>query len=190
MARFAFRPTPLDGVTVVERAPIGDERGFLERIWCAEEWAPVFGSRSVAQINHTRTGSVGTVRGLHYQVPPFAETKYISCLNGAILDVAVDIRRGSPTFLQWHAEELTADNFRSLVVPEGFAHGFQALTDDCTVLYVNTAPHDASSERGINPLDPALAIEWQLPPANLSERDGERPLLAPDFVGLDVGELA
>src|SRR5258706_1647533 len=127
--RFDIHATKL-GAVVLTRKPRSDERGFLERIYDVDELTDVVGARHLLQINRTLTRMRGTVRGMHFQRPPHAELKVVSCLRGAVFDVAVDLRKGSPTFLESHAELLSADNHRSLVIPEGFAHGFQALTDD------------------------------------------------------------
>jgi len=110
----------------------------------------------------------------------------VSCLRGAVWDVAVDLRAGSPTFLQWFGTELSAANHRALLIPPGFAHGFQALADDCEMLYLHSAPHAPASEGGLDALDPRLAIAWPLPVAERSPRDAEHPLLAPGFTGLPL----
>jgi dTDP-4-dehydrorhamnose 3,5-epimerase len=128
--RFRLRSTALDGVVVVERRPIVDERGWFERLFCARELESLTGGKPIVQINRSLTHRRGAVRGLHYQRPPHAEIKIVTCLRGEIFDVAVDLRAGSPTFLQWHGERLSAGDGRMLVVPEGCAHGFQALSDD------------------------------------------------------------
>jgi dTDP-4-dehydrorhamnose 3,5-epimerase len=128
----------------------------------------------------------GAVRGLHYQRPPAAETKIVSCLRGAIFDVAADIRRGSPTFLGWHGEVLSAENRRTLVVPEGFAHGFQVLEPDTEVLYLTTAPWDATAEGAVNATDPRLGIAWPLPISQRSSRDEAHPVLDDSFLGIAV----
>ena len=182
--RFCFQPTALDGVVVVERRPIVDERGWFERLFCARELESLTGGKPIVQINRSLTHRRGAVRGLHYQRPPHAEIKIVTCLRGEIFDVAVDLRAGSPTFLQWHGEQLNADDGRMLVVAEGCAHGFQALTEDCEILYLNTADHAPSSEAGLRPTDPRLAIYWPLPVTQLSARDLAHPLLETDFTGV------
>ncbi len=184
--RFELQRTPLDGVVVVERRPRRDGRGSFERIFCSDELTSILGSRRVVQVNRSVTSLGGTTRGMHYQLAPNAELKIVSCLRGSIFDVAIDLRRGSPTFLRWHGEVLSGDNDRSLAIPEGFAHGFQALADDTEVLYLTTAPYDAQLERGLNPLDPALAIGWPLPVERLSDRDAARPYLDGGFEGVSV----
>jgi dTDP-4-dehydrorhamnose 3,5-epimerase len=184
MSRFDFIPTPLSGLLLVERKTLGDSRGYLQRLWCQDEWQAVFGDRRIAQVNHTYTASTATVRGLHFQYPPYAEAKYVSCLRGRVLDVAVDLRAGSPTFLQWHAEELSAANRLSLFIPEGFAHGFQTLEDDCEMLYVHSAPYVAEAEDGVNAMDPRLGIAWPLPMGEQSPRDRQFAFLDHSFMGV------
>jgi len=186
MSRFEFCDTPLLGLKVVKRQVIGDARGFLSRIFCENELAAVGWSQPVSQINHTYTSLRGTVRGMHYQNPPHAEAKLVSCLNGTVLDVAVDIRAGSKTFGQHYALELSADNHTALLIPEGFAHGFQALTDHVHMLYCHSAAYAAQAEGGLNSCDPALDIKWPLEIAEISPRDKSHPMLTPDFQGLEV----
>lgn len=174
MSRFDFISTPLDGLILVQRKPITDERGFFERFYCMEEFVYAGVTKPIAQINHTLTLARGAVRGLHFQYQPHSETKIISCIKGEVFDVAVDIRKDSPTYLNWHGEILSEHNQRSLVVPEGFAHGFQALTGDCELLYCVTAAYSAQYESIINATDPAIAISWPLPITERSLRDSEQ----------------
>jgi dTDP-4-dehydrorhamnose 3,5-epimerase len=182
--RFDIVETPIAGLRVVQRKPIGDRRGYLERLFCAEELHPLASGKPIVQINHTLTASRGTVRGMHFQRPPSAEIKFVSCLRGEVFDVAVDLRDNSSTFLHWHAEMLSAENHRTLVIPEGFAHGFQTLDDDCELLYLHTAAYDPGAEGGLNAADPRLAIEWPLPVLGLSPRDAGHPLLNDEFAGI------
>ncbi len=184
MSRFAIEPTPLDGLLVLARQRLGDERGFFSRFFCADELRDAGFDRPVAQINQTLTRRQGAIRGLHFQHPPHAEVKIVSCLRGSVLDVAVDLREGSPTFLRWHGQVLSADNARSLLIPRGFAHGFQALEPDCELLYLHSAPYAASAEGALHHSDPALAIAWPLPVTDVSERDRTHPLIAPGFAGI------
>lgn len=184
--RFDVSETPLPGVYVLQRQPRADERGWLERMYCTTDLAGVLRSRAIVQVNRTLTRARASVRGMHYQVPPSAEAKLVSCLHGAIYDVALDLRRESPTLLQWHAEILDADNHRSLFIPEGFAHGFQTVADDCELLYFHTAAYDPAAERGVHPLDPRLGIAWPLAIEHVSERDSSFPLLGPEFDGIAV----
>jgi dTDP-4-dehydrorhamnose 3,5-epimerase (EC 5.1.3.13) len=176
--------TPIAGLKVVERSSRGDRRGFLARLFCADELADAGWCKPVAQVNQTFTKMAGTVRGLHFQHPPQAEMKLVTCLQGAIWDVAVDIRAGSPTFLQWHAEELSASNRRAMLIPEGLAHGFQTLTDECGLIYLHTAAYSPACEAGLHPRDPLLSIAWPRPIAELSARDAKHPLLDDQFNGV------
>jgi dTDP-4-dehydrorhamnose 3,5-epimerase len=183
-ARFDIDATALPGLNVLIRKQYCDSRGWFERMFCIDELQEVLGKRSVVQINHTLTQQKGSVRGMHFQHAPSAEMKFVSCLRGEVFDVAVDLRLGSATFLQWHAELLSADNRKTLAIPEGFAHGFQTLTDDCEMFYLHTAAYDPAAEGGLNPQDPALAITWPLPMTELSARDASHPLIVTGFTGV------
>jgi dTDP-4-dehydrorhamnose 3,5-epimerase len=155
-------------------------------LFCATDLEEVVGDRAIIQINRTLTRAQGTIRGLHVQARPSPEAKLITCLAGRILDVAVDVRKGSPTFLRWHAEELDGNDDRSIFIPEGVAHGFQALTDDCELLYLHTAAYDPAAESGFDPLDPRLGIPWPLPPTGISARDSAHPRLSDEFEGVEA----
>ena len=153
-------------------------------MFCADELALAGWKKPISQINLTVTAKRGTVRGMHFQHPPHAEMKLVNCVRGSVFDVAVDLRAGSPTFLQWHAEELSAENRRSLLIPEGFAHGFQTLTDDCELIYLHSIPYVPGAEGALNAQDPALAVRWPLAITELSERDRVHPNLTEQFTGL------
>lgn len=178
------RATPIAGVVVAWSERVEDERGAFARLFCEQELAGVLGARRIVQVNHSRTAAPGAVRGMHFQHSPHAEMKLVRCLKGRVWDVAVDLRAGSPTFLRWHAEELTPANGHMLVVPEGCAHGFQVLEPDSELLYLHTASYHAGAEGGVHCLDPRLAIAWPLPVTGLSARDASHPPLAADFPGL------
>ena len=184
--RFDVTATTLPGVSLIARRPVVDERGWLERMFCTTDLAEVLGPRAVVQVNRTLTRARATVRGMHYQLPPSAEAKLVSCLRGRIFDVAVDLRRDSPTFLRWHGELLSEENRRSLFIPEGFAHGYQTIVEDCELLYVHTAAYDPAAERGVHPLDPRVAIAWPLAMEDISERDAAHQHLGPGFDGIVV----
>ena len=186
MSQFSIFDTPISGLKVIERKPIGDHRGFLARIFCADQLKGAGWEKSIAQINQTVTKKVGTVRGMHYQITPHTEMKLVSCLQGEIWDVAVDLRINSPTFLKWHAEKLSAKNCLALLIPQGFAHGFQALTDDCELLYLHSAPYVREAEAGIRPNDPRLDISWPLKFSEISTRDSEHPLLDDQYTGIEL----
>ena len=176
--------TPILGLMVVETIPNVDTRGAFVRLYCEQELNTLIGHRKIVQINHSRTVNIGAVRGMHFQHAPHAEMKFVRCLKGRVWDVAVDLRHGSPTFLHWHAEELTPSNGRMMVIPEGFAHGFQALTDNVELLYCHSAPFSPHSEAALDAQDERLAITWPLPILNRSHRDQSPEWLAPDFKGI------
>lgn len=176
--------TPLADLKVVHSLPHRDARGAFVRLFCADELRPLCGHRQIAQINHSTTSHSGAVRGMHFQYPPHAEMKMVRCLRGRVWDVAVDLRAGSPTFLQWHAQELAQDDAQMFVIPEGFAHGFQVLEPESELLYLHTAFYHPPSEGGLRYDDPRLAIVWPFPPQDLSPRDLSHPLLGADFSGI------
>jgi len=178
--------TAIAGVFVVETTPVSDHRGSFARFFCQKEMSEVIGHREIVQINTSRTTAVGAVRGMHYQNAPHAEMKMVRCLKGRVLDVAVDLRRDSPTFLKYHAEELSGSSAKMLIVPEGCAHGFQVLEADSEMLYLHTAFYDKPSEGGVRHDDPALGIKWPLLVADLSERDKNHQLITPDFKGVTL----
>lgn len=184
MNRFDIAPTPLAGLHIITRQTIGDCRGFLSRLFCSDELAAAGWSRPIAQINHTLTERLGTVRGMHFQHAPHCEAKLVTCIRGAVWDVAVDLRADSPTFLQWHGQLLSSDNRQALLIPEGFAHGFQSLSDGVEMLYCHSTPYCSHADAGMNPLDPRLAIPWPHPIAVISDKDSSRPLINEQFEGI------
>lgn len=186
MSRFAISTLSIDSLYILDRHFVGDQRGFLDRLFCQEELDFCLRGKSVCQINRTFTERQGTVRGLHFQYPPYAETKIITCLKGQVWDVAVDIRRGSPTFLQHHSVLLTEENQRSFVITEGFAHGFQSLEPNSELLYIHTANYRPEAEGALNACDEYLSIQWPQPIANRSQRDSEHPMLTDNFRGVDL----
>jgi len=190
-SRFTAQPTPLAGLVTLTRHPRRDERGYLERLFCEQDLAAFLPpGKRIVQINRTLTRTPGTVRGMHFQRPPHAEVKIVTCLRGAIFDVAVDLRSDSPTRLEWHGIILSADCHDALVIPEGFAHGFQTLAADTELLYFHTAAWAAEAEAALNPLDPVLGIRWPRPIADLSERDRGHPFLSNDRVAKSLTQEA
>ena len=181
---FTLTDTTISDLVVLERKPIKDNRGLFERMFCKDELSRVLQGKSIVQVNHTHTKKVGALRGMHFQYPPHAELKLVSCLKGKVFDVAVDLRQSSSTFLRWHAEVLSADNFKTFVIPEGFAHGFQTLTEDCEMYYFHTAAYSTESEGALNALDPRLNITWPKSITEQSERDQAHPMLGEDFDGV------
>ena len=186
MVQLEVSAAPLVGLKIIQRRYIEDSRGYFSRVFCADELKEIGFPVAIAQINQTLTRRCGAVRGMHFQRPPHAEIKVVSCLRGRVFDVAVDLRRGSPTFLNWHGEVLSAENRKSLLIPEGFAHGFQALSDDCELLYLHSASYAPLAEGALNIGDPRLSIEWPLPIRAMSERDRLHPNLDLDFLGIKL----
>lgn len=186
MSRFTVITLPLSGLKRIDRQRLGDSRGYLSRLFCAQELASAGWYKPIAQINHTYTAQRGTLRGMHYQRPPHAEMKLVSCIQGEVWDLAIDLRAASPTFLQWHAELLTADNNRALLIPEGFAHGFQTLTDDVQLLYCHSSAHNPEAEGTLNAQDPRLAIKWPIAITQISIRDTNHKLIDAKFEGLSL----
>ena len=185
IGRFTIGDAPISGVKIIKRRRLGDSRGFLERLFCSEELRAAGWTKPISQINRTFTAKRGAVRGMHFQYPPAAEMKLVTCLQGSVFDVAVDLRRGSPTFLQWYGHVLSADEDVSLLLPEGCAHGLQALTADVAILYLHSAPYDAAAEGAVSALDPRIGIAWPLPIVEMSPRDAAHPPLTDSFVGID-----
>ena len=176
--------TAIAGVRIVDTVYRSDSRGAFARLFCEQELAPLLGHRHIVQINHSRTAEVGTVRGMHLQRGAAAEMKLVRCLRGRVLDVALDLRAGSPTFLHWQALELDPQSARLLVIPEGCAHGFQVLEPDSELLYLHTAAYAPEAEFGVHCQEPRAAIAWPLPVHGLSPRDAGHPFLSTDFSGL------
>ena len=184
MTKFVVDDLPLAGLKRVRRIKLIDSRGFLSRIFCSVELAEIGWRKPIVQINHTLSLKPGIIRGLHYQMPPHSEMKLVSCLTGTIWDVVVDLRAGSPTFLKWHAEILSAENGIALLIPEGFAHGFQTMEQETNLVYLHSAAYVSGSEVGLRFDDPSLAISWPLPPSEISGRDQNHLYLSPDFSGI------
>jgi dTDP-4-dehydrorhamnose 3,5-epimerase len=171
-----FTETDLENAFVVDLERREDERGFFARAWCADEFADAGLSTRVVQCNVSFNRHRGTLRGMHYQVPPHAEAKLVRCTRGAIYDVIIDLRPESPTYKRWAGFELSAENGRALYVPEGFAHGYQTLTDDVETFYQVSEFYAPGAERGVRWNDPAFGIEWPLPDDPImSEKDKTWP---------------
>jgi dTDP-4-dehydrorhamnose 3,5-epimerase len=166
-----LQTTDIDGVRIITSEPFHDDRGFFNRIFCQEELKTIRPDIVIRQINHSMTKTMGTIRGMHFQYPPHAEMKIVRCVKGSIFDAAVDLRKGSPTFLQWHGEILSAKNMKALVIPEGCAHGFQSLEDDIEMVYMSTAFYCKEAEDGIPYNEPRIGIQWPLPVSIISDKD-------------------
>ena len=177
-------PTVVPDLDIAETTTRSDARGAFTRLFCQAELASLLGSRQVVQVNQSCTTTVGAIRGLPYQHPPHAEMKFVRCLKGRVWDVAVDIREDSPTFLKWHAEELSQAGAQMMIIPEGFAHGFQTLESNVELLYLHTAFFEPSAEGGLMYDDPRLAIRWPLPVSDVSARDSAHPYVSPSWSGI------
>lgn len=181
-----FTETKLKNLFVIELTPYKDDRGMFSRLFCKNEFKEINFLKDIVQINHSITKKTGAIRGLHFQHPPKSETKIIRCLKGSIFDVAVDIRKNSPTFLQWHGEILSGANMKSYYLPDGFAHGFQVLEENSELLYLHTEFYNPDYEGGLNYKDPALNIKWPLSTSDVSERDENFPFINNTFKGVQI----
>lgn len=170
-----FTKTKFKGAYVITPEKRTDDRGFFARIWCEDEFKAHGLKTNPVQANVSRSSFKGTLRGMHYQLPPYAETKLVRCTKGAIYDVIIDIRSDSPTYKQWLGVELTEENHKMLYVPEGFAHGFLTLTGNAEATYLVTAFYNAENERGLRYNDPAFGINWPAPITNISDKDAAHP---------------
>jgi len=181
-----FTENPLKGSYTIELSPFSDERGWFARTFGKDEFLQIGHTKEWVQLNHSVTYKKGTIRGMHFQLPPFSEIKMLRCIAGCIYDVIIDIRSGSPTFLQWFGVELSAENKKMLYIPEGFAHGFQAIADNCELIYHHTAFYTPGAEGGIQYNDPLVNINWPLPVTVISDRDQNHPPLNKSFKGINI----
>jgi dTDP-4-dehydrorhamnose 3,5-epimerase len=169
-----FIDTPIPGVHVIELERRGDERGFFARAFCTDELQQHGLEGHVAQVNDSLSAQKGTLRGLHYQLPPASEVKIVRCIRGALWDVVVDLRPGSETFGQWYGTELTAENRLAMYAPKGFAHGFITLEDDTEAFYLASHPYAPEQERGVRWNDPRFGVQWPIEPVVISEKDANQ----------------
>jgi dTDP-4-dehydrorhamnose 3,5-epimerase len=182
-----FIETSLKNAYIIETEPHYDDRGFFERLICRKELMTIGLSKEIVQVNHSFNKKKGTLRGMHFQVPPFSETRIIKCIRGSVFDVAVDLRRDSATFLKWFGLELTEGNNRMLFISEGFAHGFQTLKNNSELLYFHAGYYNPQAEAAINYSDPLLNIEFPLKVTEISDRDKSHSFITdphkdlPDF---------
>ena len=179
-----FNETPLMGSYIIELNPYKDERGWFARTYCKNEFETIGHDKEWVQLNHSFTKHKGTVRGMHYQLPPFSEIKMVRCIAGAVYDVIVDLRKDSETFLKWFGADLSAENKKMIYIPEGFAHGFQALTDDCELIYHHSQFYMPGVEGGLKYDEPKVNIKWPLAITNISQRDNTHPFLDIHFKGI------
>ena len=181
-----FSTTPLKGAYLIDLEKRGDHRGFFARFFCEKEFEKVNLEHRFVQINNSLTANKGTLRGMHYQLPPAAEVKVVRCIRGALYDVIVDLRPDSPTFKKWFGAELTAENRTMMYVPRGFAHGLVTLQDDTEALYLVSAFYSTKRERGLRFNDPAIGIQWPMKISETSEKDRSWPDLNSEFHGLEL----
>ena len=179
-----FTPTSLAGSFTIDLKPFVDNRGWFSRYYSKEEFYAIGHTKEWVQMNHSVSFKKGTIRGMHFQLSPFKEIKMVRCIAGAVFDVIIDIRTNSESFLQWFGVELSAENKRMLYIPEGFAHGFQCLTDHCELLYHHSEVYQPTAEAGIRFDDPSIGIKWPLPVSVISERDAAHPFINLDFKGV------
>lgn len=172
-----FEETSLPGVFLIDLEPASDDRGFFARAWCQKEFADHGLTARISQVNLSQNHRTGTLRGLHMQTEPHAEAKLVRCIRGTIFDVAIDMRKSSPTYLQWTGHELSAENRSALFIPEGFAHGYQTLSEDTEVFYLISEFYAPGAEAGFRYDDPKIGIEWPMDVREISDKDANCPLL-------------
>lgn len=177
---------PLYNTWLIETELFEDERGKFARFFCQEELGRIQKEICVKQVNYSVTNQKGAIRGMHFQYPPKAEVKLVRCLRGTVFDVMVDLRKDSKTFLQWHGVKLSGENMNMLYIPQGVAHGFQTLEENCVMLYLHTEFYSPSHEGGVRFDDPKIAVQWPLEVTEISSRDKKHSLLPDDFSGIDV----
>lgn len=181
-----FRETTLNDARLIDLDKKGDDRGFFARFYCQNEFADAGLIRDFVQINTSLSAKAGTLRGMHYQLPPSAEVKIVRCIRGALWDCIIDLRPESSTFGKWFGHTLSAENRTMMYVPQGFAHGFITLTDDAEALYLVSSFYDPKAERGLRWNDPRFGIEWPREPLELSQKDANWPLFDPEFHGIEA----
>jgi len=176
-----FQPTPLQGSYLIDVIKLEDSRGFFSRAFSVEDFEKKGLETHFVQFNNSLSHKKGTLRGMHYQLPPSSEVKLVRCIRGSLYDVILDLRENSPTFGKSFGAKLSADNRRMMYVPKGFAHGFLTLTDDAEVFYAVSNTYDNELERGIRWNDPTFQIEWPFEPVVLSDRDLQHPDYNPSY---------
>jgi len=181
-----FAPTTLKGSYIISPAVFADDRGWFARTFCKNEFAEIGHNKETVQLNHSFSRNEGTIRGMHFQFPPFTEIKMVRCIAGKIFDVIVDLRSGSSTFMKWFGAELSADNKAMMYIPEGFAHGFQTLAPNSELIYHHTSFYTPNAEGGIRYNDVRIGIEWPLPVKEISDRDKNHPLISNQFSGIKL----
>ena len=181
-----FTSTPIPDLYVAKLMPITDSRGFFMRSYCEDELKKIGVNKKIRQINHSCTANVGAVRGMHYQKPDRAEIKMVRCIFGSVFDVAIDLREGSETFLHWYGQYLTRENQKMMIIPEGFAHGFQVIEPDSELLYFHTDIYTPELERGILFDEKRVGVKWPMEVCDLSDRDLAHKKLSDSFTGIKI----
>ena len=179
-----FTPTLLKGSYVIEPGVFTDDRGWFSRFYCKNEFKEIGHDKEWVQLNHSVTYQKAAIRGMHFQLEPFREIKMVKCISGLVYDVIIDLRKGSSTFLEWFGIELSAKNRKMLYIPEGFAHGFQCLENDCALIYHHSEFYNPVAEAGIRYDDPLIKIKWPLPVTIISPRDAGHAYLEENFKGI------
>ncbi len=181
-----FIKTKIEGLYTIEPEPFEDKRGKFFRVFCKDEFNKIGHLKEIVQINQSYTKNRGTIRGMHFQYPPKAEIKIVKCTSGSVFDVAIDLRRNSSTFLKWHSDVLSSENMKMMYIPEGFAHGFQTLENNCELIYFHTEFFNPKYEGGVNYYDPKVNIQWPLDITGISENDKKISFLNENFKGIDI----
>lgn len=176
MELFEIIKLKIKDLKIIKNIQKKDERGFLNKLFSKKEFEKFGWKTPIRQVNYTFTKEAGTVRGMHYQVAPYSEDKLIVCISGSIIDIAIDIRPNSPTYLNNYSKILTDSN-SSILIPKGFAHGFQTLENDVRLLYLHSAEYNTKYERRLNPLDPKINIQWPMNIKKMSKLDQNAPFL-------------
>jgi dTDP-4-dehydrorhamnose 3,5-epimerase len=179
-----FLKTVFSGLFIIQNEAIIDNRGFFSRTYCKKEFESINVHQEFVQSNHSFNLKKGTLRGMHYQISPFSETKLIRCVEGSLYDVVIDLRAGSSTFLNIFTIELSKNNMKSLLIPEGFAHGYQSLENNTSLIYQHTNYYDQNSARGIRFDDPILNIFWPIENKIISQKDLTYNLIDKNFKGI------
>lgn len=181
-----FNETKIKGLYTSELELFNDSRGFFVRAYCVKELKEIGIEKPIKQTNHSLTLTVGAIRGMHYQNLPYPEVKMVRCISGEVFDVAIDLRKDSDTFLQWHGEYLSAENFKMMIIPEGFAHGFQVIKPNSELLYFSTENYVKNSESGILFNDKKIRVEWPLQVTDISDRDLKHKIITQEFKGVNI----
>lgn len=181
-----LQETKLKGSYLIDLNKNEDPSGFLNKIFCQKNLSSLLKGKSIHQVNRTFSRKKSLVRGLHFQKPPHAEIKIVYCIKEKVWDLAVDLRKGSPTFLHYHSVNLTEDNFQCFFILEEFVLDFQTLTPNCEILYFHTEDYNIESEVVINSIDPCISINWPKIITERSERDNKNPMLDKNFLGFEI----